>query len=180
MTLTIMTPSSTSSRRVPSTRGPQWTSCSPDRHATPERGRPPSLESLGTDYFEGTRDVPDTTEEAHDDDILCLRRRADDRAVVVHAVGELDHLTASQLADELANAAHEAQERPLVLDLTGISFIASAGIAVLVEHHQRGRQTNHDLRIVIGHSVVARTLQRTGLIRFLPVHTTMADALPDE
>lgn len=122
--------------------------------------------------------MPDTTEEAQDD-VLSLRRRADDRAVVIHAIGELDHTTSPRLADELANAAHEAAELPLVLDLTGISFIASAGIAVLVEHHQH-RRANHHLRIVVGDSVVARALQRTGLVHFLPLYTTMADAVPHE
>lgn len=66
-----------------------------------------------------------------------------------------------------------------MLDLTGISFIASAGIAVPVEHHQRDRETDHNLPVV-GDSVVAQTLQRTGLVQFLPAYAAMADAVPDE
>ena len=124
--------------------------------------------------------MPDTTGKARDDDLLSLRRSVDNHAVVIDAVGELDHATASWLAEALEKAGREAPGRPLVVDLTGISFIASAGISVLVEHHHRGRGTNHDLRIVVGGSVVARTLERTGLLGFLPVYMTMADALPDE
>lgn len=119
-------------------------------------------------------------EEARDDDLLSLRCSVDDHAVVIHAVGELDHVTTPRLADELAKARHEAPDEPLVLDMSGISFIGSAGISVLVEHHQRSKHTNHDLRIVLGDSVVTRALQRTGLLEFLPVHVAMSDALSHE
>lgn len=119
--------------------------------------------------------MPDETEAARNDGLLRLRREVADRAVVIHAAGEVDHVTAPRLADELAKAGQETPGVPLVLDMTGISFIASAGLAVLVEHQHRGRE----LRIVAAGSAVARAIERTGLAQFLPVYTTMADALPD-
>lgn len=124
--------------------------------------------------------MADTTEETRDE--FSLRRTTGDHAVVLQVIGELDHGSASWLADELVKAGQDAQERPLVLDLSGISFIASAGIALLVEQYQRQRrqQTSNDFRIVVGESVVARALERTGLLEFLPVYGTLADALPGE
>lgn len=123
--------------------------------------------------------MPDDAEETRTDDALRLRREPAGRAVVCHAVGEIDHVTASLLADELTGAG-EAPRAFVVLDLTGVSFIASAGLAVLVEHHQRGQRTGNELRIVVGDSVVGRAIERTGLAQFLPVYATTAEALPDE
>lgn len=122
--------------------------------------------------------VPDAAEEAQDGG-LSLRRSVDGRAVVVRAVGEVDHDTAPRLSDELAKAL-QAAEVPVVLDLTGVSFMTSAGLSVLVEHHQRGRQRDHGLHIVVGDSVVSRALERTGLLPILSVYATLTDALPDE
>ncbi|MFI7674164.1 STAS domain-containing protein [Actinophytocola sp. NPDC049390] len=123
--------------------------------------------------------MPDAAEDAQDNGLI-LRRGVDDRAVVIHAVGEVDHVTASRLFDELAKAGQVAPERPIVIDMTGISFMASSGLTVLVEHHQRGQRAGRDLRIVVGDSVVGRTLRRTGLFEFLSVYAVLADALPDK
>jgi anti-sigma B factor antagonist len=123
--------------------------------------------------------VPDDADDTPTDEPLRLRRELADQAVVFHAVGELDHVTASRLADELTDAGQETAPALVVLDMTGISFIASAGLAVLIEHHQRGQRTGRELRIVVGDSVVGRAIERTGLAQLLPVYATTADALPD-
>ncbi|WP_459715727.1 STAS domain-containing protein [Actinophytocola sp. KF-1] len=114
------------------------------------------------------------------DDLLSLTSEVTDRAVVVHAVGEVDHLTAPRLAVELGKAGQEASAtRPLVLDMTSVSFMTSAGLAVLVEHHQ-DQASHHELRIVVGDSPVAQSLRRTGLLMFLSTYGTLAAALADE
>ena len=114
------------------------------------------------------------------DDLLSVTSEVTERAVVVHAVGEVDHLTAPRLAGELSKAGQEASSaRPLVLDMTSVSFMTSAGLAVLVEHHQDQR-AHHELRIVVGDSPVAQSLRRTGLTQFLSTYGTLADALADE
>jgi anti-anti-sigma factor len=111
------------------------------------------------------------------DDLLSLTSEVTDRAIVVHAVGEVDHLTAVRLSNELSKAGQEASEtRPLVLDMTSISFITSAGLAVLVAHHQ-DQQEHHELRIAIGESPVGQSLRRTGLHEFLSTYDTLEAAL---
>lgn len=120
--------------------------------------------------------MADTAGEPQDG--LSLRRGADDRAAMVHAVGEVDHATAPRLSDELAKIAEEEPERSILLNLTGVTFMTSAGLAVLVDHHRRALRRGRDLHIVVGDSVVARGLERTGLSQFLSVHTAMADAFP--
>lgn len=116
---------------------------------------------------------------ARHDDLLSMTREVTDRAVVVHAVGEVDHLTAPRLAGELRKAGQEASSsRPLVLDMTGVSFMTSAGLAVLVEHHQEQRG-HHELRVVVGNSPVEQSLRRTGLVQFLSTYGTLVDALAD-
>ncbi len=114
---------------------------------------------------------------APDDDLLSLTSEVTDRAIVVHAVGEVDHLTAIRLSNELSKAGQEASEtRPLVLDMTSISFITSAGLAALVAHHQ-DQCEHHELRLVIGDSPVGQSLRRTGLDQYLSAYDTLDAAM---
>lgn len=62
-----------------------------------------------------------------------------------------------------------------MLDLNGISFLGSAGLAVLVEHHRHSQSNGRDLRIVVGNRTVFRSLQRAGLLQILPVHDTLEE-----
>lgn len=118
--------------------------------------------------------------EPNDDPLLTLRRETSDRAVVLHAAGEVDHLNAHRLSAELAKAGQAVSPaQRLVLDMTAVSFMGSAAIAALIEHNLQSRQNGRDLRIVTGNTTVARTLQRTGVLGLLPVHATLEDALAD-
>ncbi|WP_318306338.1 STAS domain-containing protein [Amycolatopsis solani] len=97
-------------------------------------------------------------------------------AVVLTVSGEIDLLSASVLS----NAITEALADPpglLVLDLSGVSFLASIGITALLEaRHGAGHGTR--VRVVAPEgSVVARTLQLTGLREALGVTTTRDAAL---
>jgi anti-anti-sigma factor len=113
--------------------------------------------------------VPDANDRAWDEG-LRLRRDENERAVLIHAVGEVDHVGAPRLSAELADSGQAGQ---VVVDLTGVSFLGSAGVAVLVERHRHGGH----VRIVAGNPTVRRTLERTGLLAALPVFDTLDDAL---
>ena len=60
---------------------------------------------------------------------LSIDRRPDGRAVLT-AVGEIDMSNAGQLRDALA----QAGDGPLVIDLTAVEYLDSAGLTVLFAH----------------------------------------------
>ena len=66
--------------------------------------------------------------------------RDPDGAVVVTAVGEIDMSNAAALATALAEAQSGATgDDLLVIDLTGVEYLDSAGLAVLFPHVDRMR-----------------------------------------
>lgn len=72
-----------------------------------------------------------------------------DRFVWLAMAGELDVFTAPQLRSAL-NAAAPGREEILVLDLRGLSFIDSSGLAVILGAHERAlRDGRPRVRIVI-------------------------------
>ena len=98
-------------------------------------------------------------------------------ALVVEVSGELDGLTAPRLSVTL----HAALREPcpvLVVDLTGVTFMGSAGLALLFEIHERA--TPHTaLRIVAPGRVTLRPLQVTGLDTRLRLYPSRPDALTE-
>lgn len=102
------------------------------------------------------------------DDLLWVQRTVDNLSVVVQVGGELDMLTAPRLSAQLDRAeAVVVPPAPVVLDLTGLTFIGSAGLAVLLVHHERCAALGSTLQIRANTSVVTRPLRMTALDRVL-------------
>jgi anti-sigma B factor antagonist len=111
-------------------------------------------------------------------DFLQVQRRTTDEAIVVQVVGELDLVTNPRLVDELSAAREQvAPPGPLVVDLTGVTFMASVGLGTLVEHSRLCRDADVELRVVAGNRTVLRAISLTGLDELLSVLTTLSEAL---
>jgi anti-sigma B factor antagonist len=93
-------------------------------------------------------------------------------ARVVHVVGEIDTLTAPVLRSRLDE---QLAETPLlVLDLSDVTFLGSAGLAVLVAAKDQAARLRHSFRIVPGSRIVTRALEATGLLGLFDI----ADGVP--
>ncbi len=93
---------------------------------------------------------------------------------VLTARGEIDHVTAPQLAESVTLALAQ-QPKILVLDLTGVVLMTSAALTVLVAaQHHCGRNTR--LRIVATGRPL-RSLEITGLTDVFTLYPTLADAI---
>ncbi len=99
--------------------------------------------------------------------------------MVLRVTGELDTVTAPVLEAQLtAVQADLAAPAPLVLDLSDLSFMSSAGLIVLVTHHERCTEQGNRLWVVTGDNRrVLRPLLITGLDTDLDLVATVADAL---
>jgi len=96
-------------------------------------------------------------------------------ALVVAIVGEIDALTAPQVVGALGDALAQ-RPRVVVADLSKVEFFASAGIAALVDAHQKAGESV-EFRVVAAGSVTLRVLELTGVTGELAVFATREDAL---
>jgi anti-sigma B factor antagonist len=105
--------------------------------------------------------------------MLDIQRDVDSQGQTVLAVsGDIDLATAPRLGEALTEA-RQAGATATVVDLTGVDFMDSAGIRVLME---AARQTTGSLSVRGAHGWVARVLDLTGASDFLRVGT---DPPPD-
>lgn len=107
---------------------------------------------------------------------LDVSTREQDGCTVVAATGEVDVFTAPVL-DEALSAAVGAGATCLVVDLSGVEFLDSTGLSVLVKALKRVKESGGSLDVVVTAERVAKVFRITGLDASMPLHATLADAL---
>src|SRR4051812_4113703 len=123
---------------------------------------------------EGQPDVSTEGTEAPFDDVITLSTSTgEDGVVTVTVVGEVDTFTAPVLRSTL-DGQLEQQPRELVIDLSGVQFLGSAGLAVLVETQKSSRAREVSLRLIATTRAVTRPLEVTGLIDLFTIADSSA------
>ena len=96
------------------------------------------------------------------DDELTLRTSRDGSTATVAAAGEIDLSTVDDLRAAVTAAASDGTEK-LLLDLTAVEFIDSAGLGGLLELRSTLRANNVTLEIDAGDGPVRQAMEITGL-----------------
>ncbi len=97
---------------------------------------------------------------------------------VLTVAGELDVAGAPDLRQHVMTAVRTGTHR-LVLDLTGVDFIDSFGLGVLVGALKRVRLLDGDLRLVVPEPRVRRVLEVCDLDRVFTLYATVDDAVAE-
>jgi anti-sigma B factor antagonist len=100
----------------------------------------------------------------------------DPSGLILTVTGELDIETAPALRDRLAAAIDAGQHR-LVVDLSGISFLDSVGLATIVHAKQRLPEAGRMALTVDPSSYVMLVLESGGLPKVLDLVETRAEAI---
>jgi len=95
---------------------------------------------------------------------------------VVAAGGELDLYTSERLREKLGDALARGGRRILV-DLTGVSFMDSTALAVLVDAARALRSAGGQLVLVADDPRVTRVIEITGLGRVLRIERSLPEAV---
>ena len=80
---------------------------------------------------------------------LTVNQRQDSKGAIVEAVGEVDLTTAPQLRESLMTAVNGSEKSPVIVDLSRVDFIDSAGLALLVEARKKLSPEGRSLSILL-------------------------------
>ena len=97
--------------------------------------------------------------------------REDKRRLLAQVAGELDHHGAKSVMEELDRRIDQARPRELTLDLGGLTFTDSSGIAVLLRAHRRMGQIQGSMRVVNTPDQAGRVFRAAGLERIIRFDT---------
>lgn len=129
--------------------------------------RPPSTTGRAT---AGATEVTDTGDGLR----LTATPRSDD-IVVVAVEGELDILTAPELRSEVTGRIPTVSL--IVLDLDGVQFLGTSGLAALIEIREDAHRAGTELRLACTERRVLRPLGIAGLHHLFDIHDDIEAAL---
>ena len=96
-----------------------------------------------------------------------------DGYTVCRPVGELDAYTVGQFREALA----ELASRPkLLIDMSGVPFVDSAGLGALIGGIRRSRESGGDVAVCCNRPTLVRLLHTTGFDRIVTVTETLEEA----
>ncbi|HWI00870.1 MAG TPA: anti-sigma factor antagonist [Propionibacteriaceae bacterium] len=103
-------------------------------------------------------------------------------ALVLHVGGEVDISTAGAIRREWAEmiSARRPEHDLAVIDLSGVVFFGSSGLAALVDCRQAADEQALTFRVVVAAPTVMRPFKGTGLIDCFDWYQTLEAAVAEE
>jgi anti-sigma B factor antagonist len=108
--------------------------------------------------------------------VLTLAERRDGNATVLSAEGIVDMAAAPVLTDQIRAI---LRQRPsvLVVDFSAVTFLATAGMSVLMEAHRKCEELAISFRVVAHGPITVKPMQLLGIHDLLAIYPTVSAAL---
>lgn len=101
--------------------------------------------------------------------------REQEGVVVIAISGDVDLESSPKVRDVLLDCV--GSKRPVLVDMSGVSYIDSSGVASLVEAHQSARKSKSRFALADVSQSAMRVLELARLDKVFTIHTSLADAL---
>ena len=108
-----------------------------------------------------------------------ITTRDDKNCTIVEIGGQLDRTTAPQVEARLQGLIDSSETSRIVLDLSGVPEMSSAGLRVIISAVKRLRSSRSggDLRLAAPGKRVASVLELAGLLPVMQVYDTVEEAV---
>lgn len=98
-----------------------------------------------------------------------IMTRREERCLEIILKGELDHHGAREITGQLEQSIESALPLRLVLDWSGVTFMDSSGIAVVMRARQRMRELGGSVVLRSAKPQPRKVLEAAGLDRFVTI-----------
>lgn len=95
---------------------------------------------------------------------------------VIALSGEVDVYTSPRVKQEIVDLLNGGTTK-LVVDLSGVEYLDSTGLGVLIGGLKRARERDGDLKLLCDNPRILRIFEITGLTKIFDIHRTEAEAL---
>jgi anti-sigma B factor antagonist len=110
------------------------------------------------------------------DDFRVSDYALDSKTHIIEVEGQVDLYTAPEFKQRTLDVIRDGKKR-VIVDLSGVGFMDSTGLGVLVGALKRLRKTQGELMLVVTDYDVERLLQITGLDGVFSIYRSRDDAL---
>jgi len=95
---------------------------------------------------------------------------------VIALSGEADVYTSPRIKQEIVDLLNNGTHK-LVVDLTGVEYLDSTGLGVLIGGLKRARERDGDLKLVCDNVRILRIFEITGLTKIFDIYRSESEAL---
>lgn len=95
---------------------------------------------------------------------------------LIEVRGRVDSMSAAQFREALTNEL-DSGHKQIVLDLSGVEFMSSAGLREIVDAFKKAKQDTGDVRIAQPSSRVLEVMEMAGLDTVLQIFPTQIEAV---
>lgn len=110
---------------------------------------------------------------------LNVASRLTEKGALIEAVGEVDLTTARLLHEPLMDAVNGPENLPVIVDLSRVDFIDSAGLALLVEARKRLAPEGRPLHVLLTQGKQPERVLKLGRFDTIMALAYGLDTLPD-
>ncbi len=107
---------------------------------------------------------------------MVIETGRDSGALVIRAEDRLDLANAQIFHDEL-DAAIEASERAVVIDMSGLTYISSAGLRVIIQMLRRLQRQDARLALCSLSNEVQNVFDTSGIAQLVDIRPSRAEAI---
>jgi len=107
---------------------------------------------------------------------LELEKRKEDKGIVVSVNGKVDSVTSPELETYLDSVSNENNTH-IILDLSGMDYIASAGLRVVIVMAKKLRAKDTDLFLAGLSGPVQKVFQMSGFYSIIKIFDTLDEAM---
>ncbi|MCY6958607.1 anti-sigma F factor antagonist [Clostridium brassicae] len=97
--------------------------------------------------------------------------------LVVHMLGELDHHSAEEVRNKIDDRVEREKCYKLVLDFSGVTFMDSSGIGVVIGRYKKLLRSKGKLYITKVNGSVKRVFELSGMFKIIPLYDSIEQAL---
>lgn len=97
--------------------------------------------------------------------------------LIVHMAGELDHHSAEEVRIKIDDRLDRDNITKLIMDFSGISFMDSSGIGVVIGRYKKLTLKKGDICIINVSDSVKRVFELSGMFKIIKLYESLEDAV---
>ena len=97
--------------------------------------------------------------------------------LIIGLMGELDHHSAEEVRNKIDDAIERDKINKVILDFSGVTFMDSSGIGVVIGRFKRLSMKNGNLAVVNVNKNINKVFELSGLYKIVKSYDTVEDAL---
>ena len=106
-----------------------------------------------------------------------LNFKSIDKTLIVSINGEMDHHTSEDARDRIDSQIDKNSAKNVILDFTGVSFMDSAGIGVIIGRYKKISPHYGKVAIVNASPHIKRLLEISGIFKISKLYDNIGNAL---